>query len=289
MQLAASWRMPITDRTGFTIAGGPAGEPALGPVAFMHRPSASENSFAPLSHHVFDSTHVSFGVVTAAVDHGPWFVEGSVFNGREPDENRWDLDFGALDSVSGRVWLRPTDRWEFQVSSGRLNDPEASEPGDLQRTTASAAWFKREGDDFTAVTAAYGVNAGDHGRRHAALGEITRRGGPNSFFARMELVQVETAKLRLCCTILPLDPELRDTVGAFTLGAVRNLPQWRGFESGVGLMATFHATPNRLRSSYGDHPISFQVSFRLRPPAAAGMGRMWNMRMSQPMAGHMPH
>ena len=106
MQLAASWRIPIARGTGFTIAGGPAGEPALGPVAFMHRPSAAEIPFAPLSHHVFDSTHISFGVVTAAVDHGPWIVEGSVFNGREPDDNRWDFDFGALDSVSGRVWFR---------------------------------------------------------------------------------------------------------------------------------------------------------------------------------------
>src|SRR5204863_2340833 len=88
MQLAATWRVPITTRTGFTIAGGPVGEPALGPIAFMHRPSASDNSVAPLSHHVFDSTHISFGVVTAAVDHGPWTIEGSVFNGREPDDNR---------------------------------------------------------------------------------------------------------------------------------------------------------------------------------------------------------
>src|SRR2546429_4801927 len=97
-QLAAIWRIPIAGSTGFTIAGGLAGEPALGPVAFMHRPSASENPLAPLSHHVLDSTHISFGVVTGAVDHGPWTVEGSVFNGREPDENRWNFDFGALDS-----------------------------------------------------------------------------------------------------------------------------------------------------------------------------------------------
>ena len=74
----------------------------------MHRASAAENPLAALSHHTFDSTHIAFGVVTAAVDHGRWVVEGSVFNGREPDEHRWDFDFGALDSVSGRVWFRPT-------------------------------------------------------------------------------------------------------------------------------------------------------------------------------------
>src|SRR3989442_9038680 len=100
MQLAGIWRIPLNDTTGFTIAGGPAGEPALGPVAFMHRASAAENPAAPLGHHTFDSTHISYGVITAALDHGPWIVEGSLFNGREPDENRWNFDFGPLDSVS---------------------------------------------------------------------------------------------------------------------------------------------------------------------------------------------
>ncbi len=150
MQLAGIWRMPITDKTGFTVAGGPAGEPAIGPVAFMHRASAAENPFAPLSHHTFDSAHIAFGVVIAAVDHGPITVEGSVFNGREPDQHRWDVDFGALDSFAGRIWYRPSSNWEFQVSSARLKNPEELEPGDITRTTASAAWFKTAGSDFSA-------------------------------------------------------------------------------------------------------------------------------------------
>ena len=145
MQLAAVWRMPLTQSTGFTLAGGPVGEPALGPVAFMHRASAADNPTAPLGHHTFDSTHIAFGVVTAAVDHGPFVVEGSVFNGREPDENRWDFDFGRFDSVSGRVWYRPSDEWEFQASSGRLKTPEELEPGDIVRSTLSASWTQKNG------------------------------------------------------------------------------------------------------------------------------------------------
>jgi hypothetical protein len=280
MQLAASWRIPIAGSTAFTIAGGPAGEPALGPIAFMHRPSASENPFAPLSHHIFDSTHISFGVVTAAVDHGRWAIEGSVFNGREPDEDRWDVDFGALDSVSGRVWFRPTDGWEFQVSTGHLKEPEELERGNIQRTTTSGSWFVRDGDDFTAVTAAYGVNAADHGRRHAVLGEVTKRFALNSLYARVEVLEVETAALQLT------DPSRRDTLGAFTFGGVRDVLRWRGFEGGFGGAATFYGVPDRLTSTHGEHPVSFQLFFRLRPPATEGMGRMWNMRMSRPMAGH---
>jgi hypothetical protein len=83
-QPAASWRVPLTQRTGLTIAGGPIAEPALGPVFFGHRPSAAENPVSPLGHHTFDSSHTSMGVITAALDRGPWMVEGSVFNGREP-------------------------------------------------------------------------------------------------------------------------------------------------------------------------------------------------------------
>ena len=120
MQLSVVWRVPLNDSTGFTLAGAPVGEPALGPVAFMHRASAADNPTAPLGHHTFDSTHLAFGVVTAAIDRGAWVVEGSVFNGREPDDNRWDFDFGRLDSFSGRVWFKPSDEWEFQASSVNL-------------------------------------------------------------------------------------------------------------------------------------------------------------------------
>jgi hypothetical protein len=286
MQLAAVWRTSITGETGLTLAGGPVGEPALGPVAFMHRASAAEYPFASLGHHTFDSTHIAFGVITAAVDHGPWIVEGSIFNGREPDENRWNFDFGALDSVSGRVWYRPTERWEFQVSTGHLTHPEELEPGNIQRTTASASWFARKETDFTAATAGYGVNATDDGSRQAAFGELTRHVGLNSIFGRVDIVQVET-ELLLSGTIPATHDAVarKNTVGAFTMGAVRDILRWRGFEGGLGAAMTFYAVPDALKTTYGEHPVSFQVLFRLRPPAR-GMGRMWNMRMSQPMLGH---
>jgi hypothetical protein len=285
MQLAAVWRVPLTDRTGLTLAGGPAGEPALGPVAFMHRASSAENPIAPLGHHTFDSTHISYGVVTAAIDRGPWAVEGSVFNGREPDEERWDFDFGRMDSVSGRVWFTPSDRWEFQVSTGRLVEPEELFHGNVQRTTASGSWFRKEGDNFTAVTAGYGANAAHETTRHAVFGEATRRTGKTAFFGRAEMVQVETDVLLnggdpVSHETLPL----KDAVGAFTFGTMRDVGVWRGFEGGFGANLTFYAVPDMLKRTHGDRPVSFQLFFRLRPPA--GMGRMWNMRMTRPMAWH---
>ena len=190
MQLAGIWRMPVTDKTGFTIAGGPAGEPAIGPVAFMHRASSAENPFAPLSHHVFDSTHIAFGVVTAAVDHGPWVLEGSAFNGREPDQHRWDFDFGALDSFAGRVWFKPREEWEFQLSSAHLKHPEELEEGEITRTTASAGWLKRTGDNFSAVTVGYGRNNRQDAAQNSVFGEGTWHNGASSIFGRVEVHQV---------------------------------------------------------------------------------------------------
>ena len=284
MQLAGVWRTPLTDKTGLTIAGGPAGEPAIGPVAFMHRAASAENPFAPLSHHTFDSTHIAFGVVTAAVDHGPWTVEGSAFNGREPDQHRWDFDFGALDSFAGRVWFAPTTDWEFQVSSARLTHPEELEPGDVTRTTASAAWLKRNGGDFSAVTAGFGVNATAAVDRHALFAEGTKHTGRNSVFGRFELVDVETGVLLNDAVPSGDAAHDKNTVGALTLGGVRDILRTRGFEGGVGAGVTFYAVPDPLNATHGDHPVSFQIFFRLRPPAGV-MGRMFNMRMSQPMKG----
>lgn len=281
MQLAAVWRIPVGEATGFTIAGGPVGEPALGPVAFMHRASAGDNPAAPLAHHLLDSSHIAFGVVTAAVDHGPFVVEASVFNGREPDDSRWNFDFGALDSLSGRLWYRPTSTWEFQVSSGRLQDPEVLEPGNVVRTTASAQWTRARGDDLTSMTAAYGRNDSDHGSRNGVLVEGARQKGKTSVYGRFEVLQVETSLL--LTGEVPEHDAARDPLAALTLGATRGVFRARGFEGAMGADVSLYAPAAPLRSAYSSSPVSFHVFFRLRPPTG-GMGRMWNMRMSQPMA-----
>jgi len=286
MQLAGIWRIPINDSTGFTLAGGPVGEPALGPVAFMHRASAADNPAAPLSHHTFDSTHIAFGIVTAAVDHGPFVFEGSVFNGREPDQNRWDFDFGRMDSVSGRVWYRPNDEWEFQASTGHLVSPEELDPGhNVERSTFSGSWTRKNGASIAAVTAGFGINNTEHGTRNAFFAESARHRDENTLYGRFEAVQAETALLQTGEVVDNPLADIKDTVLALTLGGVRDVWSWRGFEGGFGADVTFYGVPDSLKPMYSEHPVSFHVFFRLRPPAGS-MGRMWNMRMSQPMAGH---
>jgi hypothetical protein len=278
MQLAAIWQTFLTDTAGLTLVGAPVGEPALGPVAFMHRASAADNPAAPLGHHTFDSTHVAFGVVTAAVDRGRWIVEGSVFNGREPDEDRWDFDFGRLDSVSARIRFRPTDEWMLQVSSGRLVEPEALEPGNIVRSTTSVAWTRKDGADITGITGGYGRNDADHGARHAAFVEGARHVGANGVYGRVELLQVETSLLQTGLSPSGPAADAKDMAFALTVGAVRDLLRVSGFEGGVGVDVTLYGLPGALEPAYGSRPVSLHVFFRLRPPAGPA-GRMWNMQV----------
>ncbi len=118
MEVAAMYRFQVSDAFGFELYGAPSGEPALGPVAFMHRPSALNNPLPPIAHHWQDSTHISFGVVTAGIFNKWVKLEGSLFHGREPDEDRWNFDLGALDSWSVRVSANPTTQTSVQVSYG---------------------------------------------------------------------------------------------------------------------------------------------------------------------------
>jgi hypothetical protein len=147
MQLSGTWRIPLSSSTGVTVAGGPVGEPAIGPVAFMHRASAGDNPTATLGHHTLDSTHIAFGVVTAAVDHGPWIFEGSIFNGRESDDNRWNFDFGKLDSYSGRLWFHR--RRSGTCKSRRRTSPSQKS---LNRATSRELRRPRPGHAFATTT-----------------------------------------------------------------------------------------------------------------------------------------
>jgi len=292
MQAAVAWRTPLGRGYSLTLAGAPVGEPALGPVTFMHRASAFENPTAPLAHHTFDSTHIAMGVLTAGLDRGPWQAEGSVFHGGEPDEQRWDLmDPGALDSWSVRGWFRPTSAWTLQASHGFLKTPEAHEPGDIRRTTASASWTRTRANGWTAATAAYGRNNKIGGDFNAFLAEATHTVGANSVYGRVESLQVESDVLRfgrhtfvgssklVAHEHVPESGEGRDVVSTLTLGGARIVARPWGWDLGAGADITLYRVPDVLRPYYGNNPVSFHVFFRVRPPSGS-MGRMMDMTMT---------
>jgi hypothetical protein len=204
-----------------------------------------------------------------------------VFNGHEPDDHRWDFDFAKMNSFSGRVWFRPNADWELQVSTGHLSDPETLGHGDIQRTTASASWFRPQGTVVRAVTVGYGINATEDASRQAVFGELTYGFGRTSIFGRLEVVQVETALLETgAVPTTEAEEARRDPVGAFTIGVDREVWTGRRMTATIGAAATTYAVPSPLRSTHGTHPASVQVFVRIQP-AGPAISRMWNMRMTR--------
>lgn len=255
-----SWRLGA-NRSAYFYVGYP-GEPALGPPTFMHRISAMDNPDAPISHHWQDSTHVTFGVLTAGYSFGRFKVESSVFKGREPDENRYNFDSPKLDSYSGRLSWNPTRDLALQVSHGFLQSPEATEPDENQhRTTASIIWNKPLGEDSNwANTFSFGqIRSGGHKPTNSFLFETDYQRRRNTFYARFERVQKSGHEL-----VLPTDNVFN--VGSYAVGYVRDLKRNKGLDVGLGAQVTFNTNPSGLAPYYGGRThTGFQVFLRIRP------------------------
>jgi hypothetical protein len=263
MELAARYRRLLDPDTVFSLYVAPSGEPALGPPAFMHRASALDNPASPISHHWLDSTHISFGVLTLGVARKTWQLEGSWFNGREPDEDRWNIERPKLDSYSGRFTWNPTDEWSAQISTGYLKSPEELHPDEsLHRTTASLIHYaKLEGGGQLATTLGWGRN--NHGGQpaHAFLAESSYITENYTLFGRAEYVQKTGEELAL----LPDDRKFG--VKQFTLGFTRELVRDRPWQLALGGSVTYSVKPDDLDAVYGKHPIGFWIFLRLRPAA----------------------
>jgi hypothetical protein len=248
MELAAEYDRPLRGSVRVHLYGGPAAEPALGPVAFPHRVSAMPNPIAPITHHWFDSSHVSFGVATAGVYGNHWNVEASAFNGREPDEKRTDFDFAALDSWSGRLTAVPTSRWAIQVSGAHLREAEAHEAArvDVDRLTASATYHRREAGRLWANTLGWGRNAVDgEPATNAWLAETSLTlSDRHSWYGRAELAQKSGHDL----AVEDVDTAL---VSKLQGGYTRYLKTRQGLTPGFGASASAALVPSSLQAAYG--------------------------------------
>lgn len=279
MELSVLYLRPISKTTGIELYVAPSGEPALGPVAFMHRPSAMDNMAAPIGHHWQDATHISFGVATVGLFSHDWKVEGSIFNGREPDDKRWDFDFGRLDSYSARVTYNPNPRWSFTAGYGRLKFADDS----IHRFTASVSRGARLGADGQWATALiYGTNKqiGTIERTHSLLLESEAvLDKHNTVFGRAEYVQKDAADLVLADSAAAFSPRRVFNVGEVSAGYIREIAGGRGFTLGLGVRGTVNFVPEALTPFYGSrHPVGGSVLLRLRPThQGAGMAGMAGM------------
>jgi hypothetical protein len=280
MELAAEYERPLGASLRWHLYGGPAGEPALGPAAFLHRASAASNPVAPIAHHWFDATHIAFGVVTTGLSGARWRAEVSAFNGREPDEQRTDFDLAPLDSFSGRLTLLPTARLALQLSAGHLREAEAEfaphPRGDVVRATASLSYHRLTDRRIWATTIAYGLNAGSEHiegfgdfdlRTSAALVETAvTMGERHTWFGRAEIVQKPAHDLHAHEWI-----DRVFTVGELQVGYARYMaPSLFGLSLGVGGFASASLIPPELTNRYLRRVApGLGVFVHLRPPAHA--------------------
>jgi hypothetical protein len=259
MALGVQYAHPLSATTTFQLYFAPVGDPALGPVAFPHRASAAELPQATLGHHWQDSTHIANEVVTAGISHGIFRLEASGFHGREPNENRWNIDYGAIDSWSTRLSISPTRNWMGQVSVGRLAHPEALEPGDVVRSTASlhyssGAWSSSLiwGRNHKTATRSNGNSF--------ALESVAPAGRKNFITGRIELVDKDE--------LFDAQPlaGLSFRIGAYTLGYTRDVELIRFAQTGIGANFTTYTLPSAIQPYYGSRPfgVNVYVRFRLR-------------------------
>jgi hypothetical protein len=263
MELAGIYSRNLNATSSVFVYAGLPGEPALGPPAFMHRTSGVDIPEAPITHHWLDSTHITFGVVTAGLILDKWKMEASAFRGREPDQHRYDIEAPKLDSFSARLSWNPIRELSMQVSWGRLNSPEQLAPAvDEDRVTASAIYTQPFGDDnLWSTTAAWGRKILRPGQTldgyllESAL--VFKK--TYTLFMRAERV----AETELHEDVAALDGQIL-MVNRLSVGGIYDFYRTDHVKFGIGGLVSKYALPDVLKPLYGSDPTSGMVFLRLK-------------------------
>jgi len=270
MEVAALYDLKIGRQSLLSFYFAPVGDPAIGPAAYAHRASAFENPVAALGHHQEDSTHISDDVVTVGLTYRIARIEASGFHGREPDEFRWNIDQGKIDSWSTRLTIEPGKNWSGQYSYARIRSLEALFPGeDQERMTASVMYNRPFREGNWASTILWGRTRSLEGNSvfNSYLLESTIRfRAMNRVWTRIENAERSN---ELLAGKSPLPPGFQEQpigeVQAYTLGYDRDIKIIPHLSSAIGAQVTTYGVPERLRAIYGSRPAGVAIFVRLRP------------------------
>jgi hypothetical protein len=270
MELAALYDLKLGEKSLLSFYFAPIGDPAIGPAAYPHRASAMENPVAALGHHQQDSTHIAADVVTVGLTYANARIEASGFHGREPDENRWNIDQGKIDSWSTRVTVAPGGNWSGQFSYGRITSPESLSPSeDQERMTASVMHNRPFGNGNWASTILWGRTRSlpDDAIFNSYLLESTVRfHSRNYVWTRMENVDRST-ELIIGSNPPPagFHEEPAGRAQAYTFGTSRDFNFVPRLASAIGAQVSVYGVPESMRAIYGTRPAGVAVFVRLRP------------------------
>ena len=272
MELALLYDWKLAKDTLLSFYAAPVGDPAIGPEAFPHRVSASEDTLAPLGHHLQNSTHIADDVVTLGLAYKIARIEVSGFHGREPNEHRWEIQAGAIDSWSARFTLNPAKNWSGQYSITHLTSPEQLFPNEnTLRMTASATYNKPLRDGAWgnwATTLVWGRNrtSPDAEIFNSYLAESTARFAYHNYaWTRIENVD-RTNELLLGEN--PIPPGFQERflarIQAYTFGYDHEWNFIRHVSTAFGGQYTLYTAPASLDPIYGSHPMGVLTFLRFR-------------------------
>lgn len=269
MEIAGIYDQRLGRRGLFTLYAAPVGDPTLGPIAYPHRASAAEDPLAPLSHHLQDSTHIAYDVLSggAAVNLGRCGVrlEASGFHGREPDENRWHLEVGALDSWSGRLSVAAGRDWLGQYSLGHLQSPEALHAQEnVLRQTASLHYHHAWGSTGLDAAAIWGRNhtiaTADHSNGYLLEATLSLA-AKQAVWTRIENADRTTD---LLAAAAPSEETVLGRVQAYTGGYAHRVAHWSSGAAELGAQFTGYDTPSTAIALYREHPWGVAALFKVR-------------------------
>src|SRR6266480_2599268 len=269
MELAGSYSYNLSPTSSVFVYAGLPGEPALGPAAFMHRTSGVDIPEAPITHHWLDSTHITFGVVTAGLVLDNWKIEASAFRGREPDQHRFDIEEPKLDSYSARLTWNPIRELSLQVSAGHLHSPEQLSPEvNEDRITASATYTQPFGqNNLWSTTFAWGRKMNHPGNTLDGflLESELIFNRAYTLFMRAERV----AEDELLENVVEVMPEIGGPLPVFTvnkvsIGGIYDVPVADHLKLGIGGLVSKYGLPSAVKPFYGSDPTSFMVFLRLK-------------------------
>ena len=269
MEIGALYDLKLGSKGLLSFYFAPIGDPAIGPVAYPHRASASEDPVATLGHHQEDSTHIAEDVVTVGLTYRIARIEASGFHGREPDESRWNIDQGKIDSWSTRLTFQPGKNWGGQFSYGRIKSPEAFFPNeDQERMTASIQYNHplHNGNWTSAVLWGRTRSLQDNSIFNSyALESTVRFRTRNYGWTRIENVD-RSNELILGENTLPANFQEQPIgrVQAYTFGYDRDVDLIPHVASALGVQVTAYGVGGRLKPTYGSRPAGVAVFLRIR-------------------------
>lgn len=266
MELAILEQWQLTPEIGSFIYFALPGEPALGPTVYMHRPLGDIMLDAILGHHTQDATHITFGVATVGIIINDFKIDGSIFTGREPNENRWDFDKPRFDSYSGRLSWNP-GIIDFQVSAGFIHSPEALEPDEDVIRFTNSSLFNFKFNEYTHINSSvvwsHNAYLNDNSTlwTHSSLFESMLRYKRYLPYGRYEFIQRKADDLGLEF----LNDDILN-IHNFTLGLGTNVSPFKNLDLILGVQSTINFPEKKLQDYYGKIPISGQIFLKLSPP-----------------------